>query len=187
MAYYSQDFLNKMNFLSLGKNVKISDKASFYNCEKICIGENSRIDDFCVLSGKIRIGRNVHITPQCLIAGGEKGIVLEDFTTIAYGCKIFTQSDDYSGQSMTNSTIPTAYKNEYKEKVVIKKYSIIGAGVIIFPGIILGVGTAVGAGSIVLNSTQSWSIYTGIPAKKLKDRSQALVLLAEKYLKSGKH
>ena len=66
MAYYSKEKLNNMGFKSLGRNVKISDKASIYNFGQIEIGHNSRIDDFCVVSGKITIGRNVHITPNFL-------------------------------------------------------------------------------------------------------------------------
>ena len=120
MSYYSDEQLKQMEFKYIGKNVKISDRVSIYNCEQIEIGDNSRIDDFCVLSGKIRIGRNVHITPQCLVAGGEKGIIFEDFTTISYQVQIFTQSDDYSGATMTNSTIPVKYKNEYKKEVVFR-------------------------------------------------------------------
>ena len=103
MAYYTEDQLKRLGFKNIGNNVKISDKASIYNCDQIEIADNSRIDDFCVISGKIKIGKNVLITPMCLVAGGEKGIIFEDFTTIAYGVKVFTQSDDYSGATMANS------------------------------------------------------------------------------------
>lgn len=182
MPYYSINQLKDLGFKSLGKNVKISDKASIYNCEQIEVGDNSRIDDFCVLSGKIIIGRNVHITPQCLIAGGIKGIVIEDFATLAYGVKIFTQSDDYSGRTMTNSTIPKSYKNEYMQEIVIKKFSIIGTGSIIMPGIIIAEGTSVGAMSLVNKSTEPWGIYIGSPAKRLKDRHKDLLYLVKKFL-----
>ncbi|MBD3808757.1 MAG: acyltransferase, partial [Epsilonproteobacteria bacterium] len=126
MAYYTEDQLKLLGFKHIGNNVKISDKASIYNCDQIEIGDNSRIDDFCVVSGKIKIGNNVHITPMCLVAGGEEGIVFEDFTTIAYGVKVFTQSDDYSGATMTNSTVPKKYKNEFKKEVILKKHTIVG-------------------------------------------------------------
>src|SRR5574344_1337876 len=140
MAYYTEEELKNLGFKYIGKNIKISDKASIYNFDQIEIGDNSRIDDFCVISGKITIGCNVHITPMCLVAGGEKGIIFEDFTTIDYGVKVLTQSDDYSGETMTNSTIPKKYKNEFKQSVVLKKYSIVGAGSIIMPGVILAEG-----------------------------------------------
>ena len=183
MAYYTENELKKLGFKYIGKNVKISEKASIYDCEKIEIDDNSRIDDFCVISGKIKIGKFVHITPQCLVAGGEKGIIFEDFTTLAYGVKVFTQSDDYSGETLTNSLIPKKYKNEFKKEVIIKKHSIVGAGSIIMPGVILAEGTSVGAMSLVLNSTESWSIYVGIPAKKLKNRKKDMLKLEKQFLK----
>jgi acetyltransferase-like isoleucine patch superfamily enzyme len=183
MAYYSDKKLKKLGFKSIGNNVKISKKASIYNYESIEIGDNSRIDDFCVISGNVKIGKNVHITPMCLIAGGEKGIVFEDFTTTSYNVQIFTQSDDYSGKTMTNSTIPKKYKKEYKKEVIIKKFSIIGAGSIICPGVVLEEGTAIGTMSLVLKSTKPWRVYIGSPVKKLKNREKDLKKLSEKYLK----
>lgn len=182
MPYFTQEELEKIPFKSLGKNVKISTKASIYEPEKIEIGDNSRIDDFCVISGNVKIGRNVHITAMCLIAGGEPGIVLEDFTTLAYGVKVFSQSDDYSGETLTNSTIPREFKNELKKQVIIKRLSIVGAGSIIMPGVILEEGTAVGAMSLVLKSTEPWGIYVGIPARKQKDRKKDMLKLLEMYL-----
>jgi len=182
MAYYTQLELEALGFKQLGKNVKISDKASIYNHEQIAIGDNSRIDDFCVVSGKIKIGRNVHITPMCLVAGGDKGIIFEDFTTIAYSVQVFTQSDDYSGETMTNSTIPVKFKNELKKEVILKKYSIVGAGSIILPGVILAEGTSIGAMSLIRSNTVAWSIYVGSPAKRLKSRSKDLLNLEKQYL-----
>ena len=51
--FYSQKELNKIKFKHLGKNVLISDKAAIYNCEKISIGDNVRIDDFCIISAGV--------------------------------------------------------------------------------------------------------------------------------------
>lgn len=182
MAYLTEEQLKNMNFKYLGKNIKISDKASIYNCDEIEIGDNSRIDDFCVISGKIKIGRNVHITPQCLIAGGEKGIVIDDFVALAYQVKVFTQSDDYTGKSMTNSTVPKKYKKEIKKEIRIGKHVIIGAGSTIFPGVEIKEGCSTGAMSLVIKSTEPWGVYVGIPAKRIKDRKQDLLELEKKYL-----
>lgn len=185
MTYYIQEELDKLGFKYLGQNVKISDRTCIYDLEHIEIGDNSRIDDFCIISGKVKIGKNVHITPMCLVAGGEKGIIFEDFTTIAYGVQIFTQSDDYSGKTMTNSTIPKNYKQEYKKEVILEKYSIVGAGSIVMPGVTLEEGTAIGAMSLVTNSTKAWGIYIGSPAKKLKDREKDILTLTKIFLETG--
>jgi len=182
MAYYSENELCKLGFASLGLNVKISKKASLYDCEKIKIGNNSRIDDFCVISGNIVIGCNVHITPQCLIAGGQLGITLEDFTTFAYQVKIFSQSDDYSGKTMTNSTIPKKYKNEIIKSVTVKRFSIVGAGATIMPGVTLAEGTAIGSMALVTKTTEPWSIYAGVPAHKIKDRNKELLNYYKEFI-----
>lgn len=110
MAFLLEQSLVEMGFRKLGRGVKISDKASIYNPEHMEIGDYTRIDDFCVLSGRVSIGRNVHIAVFCNIAGGELGVCMEDFSGLAYGCHVFSQSDDYSGCTLTNPTVPDIYK-----------------------------------------------------------------------------
>lgn len=173
-----------MNFKRLGKNVKISDKASVYDADQIEIGDYTRIDDFCVLSGKISIGDYCHLTPMCLVAGGEPGVTMSDFCTLAYGAKVFAQSDDYSGATMVNSQIPRNYKSEIFEPVEIGRQVIVGAGATIFPGVTVAEGCAIGAMTLVNVSTQPWGIYTGIPARRTKDRKKDLLELERKFMAS---
>jgi galactoside O-acetyltransferase len=182
MAFLSSEQLLKMGFKKLGKNVLISDKASIYNPEQIEVGDKSRIDDFCVISGKVIIGRNVHIAVFCNLAGGSEGIILEDFSGLAYGCHVFSQSDDYSGVALTNPTVPTKYKAETKKRVYIGRHCIVGTNSLILPGVTLAEGTSVGAMSMVRKSTEPWSIYMGIPARKIKTRKQDLLKLESEYL-----
>lgn len=182
MAYLPREALERMGFKSLGVNVLISDKASIYNADKIEIGDNSRIDDFCVVSGKVILGKFNHITPMCLIAGGEPGIYFEDFCTLAYGVKVFAQTDDYSGETMTNSLVCKKYKKEKFEKVNVGKHVIIGAGAIVFPGVNLAEGCSVGAMTLVNRSTEPWGIYLGNPARRIKERKKDLLDLEKKFL-----
>ena len=182
MAYYTQNELKQLGFKYVGKNIKVSNKASIYNFDQISIDDNSRIDDFCVLSGKITIGKNVHIAPFCLVAGGREGIIFKDFSGLAYQVQVFTQSDDYSGETLTNPTIPEKYKKEIRKKIIINRHSIVGAGSIIMPGVILGEGTSIGALSLVRKSTREWSIYLGNPAKRIKSRKKDLLKLETDYI-----
>lgn len=184
MAYLTETQLKDMGFKLLGVDVKISDRASIYNADQIEIGDYSRIDDFCVVSGQVTIGRNTHIAPHCLVAGGELGLVIEDFCGLAYGVMVFTQSDDYSGATMTNPTVPKKYKTEVKQPVLIRRHSIVGAGSIILPGVTLKEGTSVGAMSLIRKSTEEWSIYLGNPAVKIKNRKKDLLELEKQYLES---
>lgn len=184
MAFLTQQQLNAMGFKHTGKNVRISDKASIYNPELIEIGDNSRIDDFCVVSGRVVIGRNVHIAVFNNVAGGELGVHLDDFTGLAYACHVFSQSDDYSGRSLTNPTVPDEYKSEIKAAVYLRRHVIIGAGTIVLPGVTIEEGSSVGAMSMVTKSTEPWSIYFGVPAKRIKSRDKKLMELEKKYLDS---
>lgn len=182
MAYLSIEALGKLGFKKLGENVRISDKASIYNPEQIEIGDHSRIDDFCVISGRVVIGKFVHIAPMSLIAGGELGVVFKDFSGLAYGVKVFTQSDDYSGGSLTNPTVNKIYKNERSAEVCIGKHVIIGTNSVVFPGVNLAEGCSVGAMALVTRSTEPWGIYAGNPAKKIKDRKKDLLVLEREFL-----
>jgi acetyltransferase-like isoleucine patch superfamily enzyme len=181
MAYLTEDQIKSLNFKHIGIGVKISDKAAIYNHSEISIGDFSRIDDFCVISGKIEIGKYCHITPMCLLAGGSPGIYLNDYTTLAYGVKIFSQSDDYSGESMTNSLIPKKFKKEIFSSVSVGRFCIIGAGTIVLPGANILEGCSIGAMSLVLKPTEPWGIYIGTPVKKIKERSKSLLKVFEQF------
>ena len=183
MAYLNNEQLTQLGFRALGKNVRISDKAAIYDPERIDIGDYSRIDDFCIISGTVKIGAYCHVTPMCLIAGGQPGIDIADYCTFAYGVKIFSQSDDYSGETMANSLIPKKYKREFFSAVSVERHTIVGSGSVIMPGATLREGTAVGAMSLVTRSTDPWGIYTGIPAKRKRDRSKNLLILADQFIR----
>jgi acetyltransferase-like isoleucine patch superfamily enzyme len=186
MNYYTNKELKKIKFCKLGRNVMISRKASIVNPESLSIGDYSRIDDFCILSGNIKIGRNVHITPMCLVGGGLKGVEISDFCTIAYNVKIFSQSDDYINGSITNSTFPRQFKKEKFAKVFLGKHVIIGASSIIMPGCKLQEGSAIGAMSLVNKNTKAWNVYYGIPAKLMRKRKKVPRDLLQKAIKSLK-
>jgi acetyltransferase-like isoleucine patch superfamily enzyme len=182
MPFLPREALLAMGFKRLGRDVRISDRAAIYDAGRIEIGDGSRIDDFCVLSGRIHIGCNVHIAVFCNVAGGSEGVTLHDFAGLAYGCHVFSQSDDYSGTTMTNPTVPARFKRETKQAVVIGRHCIIGAKTIVLPGVHVAEGCAVGAMSMVTKSTEAWSIYFGIPARRLKRRKRDLLALEQSYL-----
>jgi acetyltransferase-like isoleucine patch superfamily enzyme len=182
MTWLSRSELQKIGFAHLGREVRISSRAAIYDAERISIGDFSRVDDFCVLSGKLTIGRNVHIAVFVNLAGGELGIVLRDFSGISYGSHIFSQSDDYSGEFLTGPTVPARYNKVLRREVVIGRHVIVGAGSIILPGVTVADGCAVGAHSTVVSSTEPWGIYVGSPARFLRERKQDMLALEAEYL-----
>jgi acetyltransferase-like isoleucine patch superfamily enzyme len=186
MAYLTEAELKALGFKHLGRNVKISSLAAIYNPERISISDNVRVDDFCILSGLISIGSYCHITPGCLIAGGAPGVFMDDFCTLAYGVKIFSQSDDYSGETMVNSLVPKKYKSEIFKAVHLARQTIIGAGSIIMPGADIAEGCSVGAMSLVVKPTEPWGIYFGIPATRRRERSKKLLELEAAFINENK-
>ena len=110
------------------------------------------------------------------------GIVFEEFSGIAHGVKLYSSSDDYSGNSLTNPTIPSKYKTENIKSIRLGKHSIIGSSSVILPGVDIGEGVAVGAMSLVTKNLDDWSIYFGIPVKKIKNRSKKILELENIYI-----
>lgn len=117
-----------MGFASLGQNVKINDKAAIYSAEQMQISDHGWIDDFCVVSARLAIGRNLHVAPFCLQAGAVQGTTLEDFAGLADRVSVFAQSDDYSGAKMTHPAVPARHRAARCAVVRIGRHSLVGAG-----------------------------------------------------------
>jgi galactoside O-acetyltransferase len=168
--------------------VLISSKASFYNPSNIYIGDNTRIDDFCVLSagtGGIHIGNYIHIAVFSSLIGKGK-IIIEDFANISSRVSIYSSNDDYSGRYMTNPTIVEKFTNVTHGSVLIGKHVIIGSGSIILPNITLEEGVCIGALSLVTGNCKGFKVYAGIPAKEIKQRYKNMLKLEKEFLKTIK-
>lgn len=187
MSFLTESQLNKMGFASLGTNVLISDKASIYGANRIHIGSNVRIDDFCVLSAGERgidIGNYIHIAVfSSLIGAG--CISLADFCNISSRVAIYSSNDDYSGRYMTNPMVPTKYTNVTHADVILGKHVIIGSGSVVLPGVILHDGVAIGALSLVTKNCEEFSVYVGSPAKKISNRQRDILEKSEALLKGS--
>ncbi len=180
-SFYTQEELEDLGFKKLGKNVLISKKVSIYGADKMEIGNNVRIDDFCFLMGKIIIGNHVHIAPYSNLVAGNAGIEMQDFSGISSRVSVYAVSDDYSGEAMTNPTVPEKYTNVISAPVIIEKHSIIGASSVILPGVTVRIGSSCGSMTLVNKSTEPWSINVGIPARKVSERKKNLLDLERKF------
>jgi len=186
VAFLTRSQLETMGFASLGADIFISDKASFYNCRNISIGNHVRIDDFCVLSagsGGISIGNYIHVAVFSSLIGKGK-ITLSDFCNISSRVSIYSSSDDYSGETLTNPMIPEIFKNVLDADVFLEKHVIVGSGSIILPGVSILEGAAIGALSLVQKDCKAFGIYVGIPAKLIKERKRDLLSLEKQFLSS---
>ncbi len=184
MLSYSE--LKKIGFAEVGNNVLVSEQARFYGAHRIVLGDHVRIDDFCVLSagaGGIRIGNHVHVAVfSSLIGQGE--IVLADFANLSSRVSIYSSNDDYSGAYLTNPTVPADFTNVQHAPVQVGRHAIIGSGSVILPGVTISDGAAIGALSLVKHDCGEFGIYAGYPAKRIKERSRALLDLEKRLIAS---
>jgi len=184
MSIYTRAELKKLGFAQVGSNVLISCKASFYGTERISIGSNVRIDDFCVLSagiGGITLGNHIHIAVFSSIIGAG-AVTLNDFCNISSRVAIYSSNDDYSGNYMTNPMVEPCYTNVSHAPVLIGKHVIIGCGAVILPDVTLAEGSVVGALSLVNKSLPAWGVFAGQPVRFIKNRSKGLLTHEQKFM-----
>jgi acetyltransferase-like isoleucine patch superfamily enzyme len=181
--YLTNQELRTLPFKKIGERVLIDKTVSFVGLENVSIGDNVRIDalSMIIATGQVEIGSHVHISAYSYLAG-RAGIVLNDFSNVSSGVRIYSISDDYSGRSMTNATIPEEFKKLSMGRVVLGRHAIIGSGSVILPGVHVADGCAIGALSLVNKPTDPWGIYAGIPARRLRDRARELLSLETKFL-----
>lgn len=180
----SREAIDTLGFASVGENVQISALASFYGVNRISLGNNIRIDDFCVLSagvGGISVGDHVHIAVYSSLMGAGR-ITLSDFCNISSRVAIYSSNDDYSGATMTNPTVPSEYTGVIHADVFLGKHVIVGSGSVILPGVTLEEGAAVGALSLVHKRCEAFGIYAGNPARRIKERKRDLLELEQQFI-----
>ena len=173
-SFYTEDELKELGLKSIGSNVLISRKTSIYSPENISIGNNVRIDDFCILSGNITIKNNIHIAAYSALYGGGE-IVIEDYSGVSPRCTLLSATDDFSGNYLVGACAENKYRNVIKGTITIGKYAQIGAGSTVLPNVIVGEGVAVGAMSLVNKTLPEWTICFGVPAKKVTERKKDLL------------
>lgn len=172
VSFYSEKELTTLGLKNYGTNVLISKKASFYGIENISIGNNVRIDDFCILSGNIILGNYIHISAYTGIWAGDSLVSMGDYSGVSSHCSIYAISDDYSGNYLCNAMCPPQTRNVMAQPIKISKYVQIAAGSTILPGVTINDGAVVGAMSLVKEDLREWNIYAGIPCRLIKDRSK---------------
>jgi len=186
-GYFETEALRQFGFKSVGENVRVAKNATIIGLHNIALGSHIRIDGNVVIaahSGHLTLGDYIHIGGACYL-GCAGGITLSDFAGLSQGVRIYSSTDDYSGRSLTNPTVPHEYLNIKTAPVLLGRHVIVGSGSVILPGVEIGEGSSVGALSVVAKSLDAWGVYVGAPAKRLKARSKDLLEL-EKKLFAGR-
>lgn len=176
-SFLSSDEIANLGLGGYGERIFISRFARLYSPERIMLGNHVRIDDFCVLSGGsgITIGDFVHIGSQTCVFGSG-GVVLENYANISSRVGIYSESDDPSGETLTNPMIPRQLKyNQTIAPVHIGEHCIVFTNSTLLPGVTMEPGAVLGAHSLANRNLPAWTISIGNPAKVIKQRKQQLL------------
>ncbi len=144
--------IKKSMFAECGNNVYLG-KGSLISYKNVYIKNNVSIGpNACFLSTRacIYIGNHVMFGPHVFIITGNHRVDLVGL---------------YMDEVKDYDKLPND-----DEDVVIKDDVWIGANVIILKGVTIGEGSIIAAGSVVTKDVEPYSIYAGVPAKKIKNR-----------------
>lgn len=135
--YLTLSQLKKIGFRKIGKNCRISKSISTHNLIGT-LGSNVRIDDDVQLKGKIDIKSYAHIARGCTLSGGNYGILLDEFSSLANYVQIFSSSDDYYSPSIPvgslNDKLRKKFSKLYVKKITIGKCCLVGSLSVLLPG-----------------------------------------------------
>jgi len=127
-------------FKSCGGKLGIGRNVTFYNSWKMVVGSHVYIAYGCWLGGDLSIEDEVMFGPYCVLAPTN-------------------HTREYGSYRFGGNTVG---------QIIVKKGSWIGSHSSIVQGGILGKGCVLAANSVLNTETEDYSIYGGVPAKKIK-------------------
>ncbi|MBA7537468.1 Galactoside O-acetyltransferase [subsurface metagenome] len=145
----------KWRRFSFGKNPYIGKSVYMWAKHSIDVGDNFYIGKFSQIECDAEIGDNVLIANSVGLVGRYDHNYSQKGVPIRLASKI--RDKDYNWKGLN-------------EKLIIADDVWIGYGSIILSGVKIGQGSIIAAGSVVSKDVESYSIYAGVPAKKIRNR-----------------
>lgn len=182
----ARDRVKSLGLKAVGAEVYIFPLARLLNPRAISLGDHVIIDDYVVFDGgtESSVGSYVHIASFSSITGGGT-FEVADFATISSGCRILNGSEDLLGGGLVGAAVPPEFRDLKRSFVRLEKHAMLGANVIVLPGVTIGEGAAVGAGSLVSSDAEPWTVNAGAPARPIRRRPRKKMLDLEKKLREG--
>ena len=144
--------VSKLFFKKISGFPWIQPRVTIIHAERITSGTHLGINSGTYINcvGGIQFGNNVLIGNNVTISSGQHPI------------------DGMEPPIFARLVIP--------KKIVINDDVWIGAGAIIMPGVTLAKGSVIGANAVVTKDTDEYSVYAGVPAKKIRNRSHNITI-----------
>ena len=136
-----------------------------------------------VVMGWVKIAAGVSIWYGAVVRGDVERIEIGECTNIQDGAILHGDP----GKPTILSEFVTIGHRAVVHSAYIERGSLIGIGAIVLDGVRIGQGAIIGAGSVVTKDVPPKSLVVGVPAKKLRDISDAevaeLIEHAQRYEK----
>lgn len=178
-------FFDLKSLKKIGSNVVIGKTVRIRYPHLVEIGDNVIIDDFTYISTSLNLDNYVHIASGCKLIGGPNAkINILNFSTLSPNVVLAAGSDDYIS-GLASPLVPISFKGNCKiGEINIGRHCIIGSNSTVLPNVLFNDGAVVGAQSLVNKNLDAWTLYAGIPAKKIKLRDKLKILELEKLFKA---
>ena len=185
--FLSRDVLETLGFARLGEDVLIHSTVVIVDCHKLSLGSRIRIDPFVVISnrGGVEFGNNIHIGGHSVLAG-HGAIRFDDFVNISHYVGIYTSNEDLSGRTLSHPTVPGSFSGARSASISFGRHSAVGSGSMVLPGARFAEGSILGAMSRTGRPLDPWTIYAGIPARRMRERQRDILEREQEYLASLK-
>ncbi len=164
-----------------GSNVYIGHNVVFTNPKQVILGDKVRIDPFTLITTALEVKGHTQICSHVVIGGGSKQkVTLGKWTFIGYGSKLFTASEDYSGEFGPVNEFWNPDNEIRRGNIEFKDYSGVASDVMVFPGVVLPEGCAIAAKSLVHTKAnlKPFTVYiggSGDPLRVMKFRNQSKI------------
>ena len=133
-------------------------------------GANIYIADDCILSeNAVTLGDDVYIGPRCILQSAYGEIIIGNHVMFGPGVNIHCGNHKFSEKGRYMKEAHEKYPGE-DGVITIEDDCWIGANAVILSNVTIGRGTVVGSGAIVTHDIPPYSIYTGVPEKKIRKR-----------------
>ena len=111
---------------------------------------------------------NPGFTVSCATGDNYKNLFIGNHVSIAPNVTIILDSEPNNSPLLCSVPYVRDHLIRQGQRITIEDDVWIGASVTILPGVTLKKGSIIGAGSVVTKDTEEFSVYAGVPARKLK-------------------
>lgn len=158
---------------TIGKNFHCGRGVFLWARNGITIGDDFYIGKYSIIETNCRIGNGVIIANNVGIVGKYDHNYQQIGVPVRLAMSVRDEQYDWKGND---------------ELTIIGDDVWIGYGAIVMSGVKIANGTIVAAGAVVTKDTEPYSIYAGVPAKKIRDRfdsieekDQHILLIRQRY------